>query len=251
MRHHILAGVMLVLIGSPLPAADPAVRLLVPAYFYPAGNKALKEWERLIAVGTKAPVVVIVNPDSGPGKKGDPNYSAILKQLTEAKIGTVGYVTLSYAKRPIAAVKAEVDAWLKFYPDVGGFFLDEQPSDKAGAAFTAEAFAYAMEKLPKGHVVANPGVNCDRAYFDAKGEAALCLFEHKDGFEKWEPAAWASRQRTAALVYGVPKEKWKDVYARANKRVAWLLVTDADEKMPWGKLPTYWEELVEAAGKEK
>ncbi len=245
-----LFGLLAALTAGPAVAADPAVRLLVPAYFYPAG-KGVKEWERLISTATKAPVVVIVNPDSGPGKNGDPNYSALVEQMAAAKIDMVGYVTLGYAKRPMADVKADVDQWKKLYPDVGGVFFDELPSVKHQAAFAAEAFAYVREKRPTGHLLANPGTNCDRSYLDAKGDATLCLYEGKDAFAKWQPPAWAKRERTCVLVYGVAKADWPGVYDRAKAKAAWLLVTDAGEKAPWEQLPTYWEELVAAAKKEK
>src|SRR6266511_2045748 len=62
------------------PAAEkaPRVRLLVPAYFYPAGP-GLKEWERLIAASARVPIVAVVNPASGPGKEADANYVKVLQ----------------------------------------------------------------------------------------------------------------------------------------------------------------------------
>lgn len=239
MRQLLVAA--LVLTCGSATAAEPELKLLVPAYFYPGGETA-KEWDRLMLAGPKA--VAVVNPDSGPGKRRDANYSAVVKRAAAAKLGLVGYVTLSYAERPASAVKADVDSWLHFYPQVQGIFFDEQPSDKKHAGFAAECFAYARSQFPTGHVLANPGVNCDRAYHDAKGAAALCLFEHKDGFDKWEPAAWASRERTAILVYGVAGAKFADVFAKASKHAAWVYVTDADDGMPWGRLPKNWEAMI-------
>src|SRR5687767_6171551 len=62
----------LLIVSSPVSvtAADPPpkMRLLVPAYFYPAG-KGEKEWERLLAAPEEAGVVAIVNPASGPGRR--------------------------------------------------------------------------------------------------------------------------------------------------------------------------------------
>ena len=235
---------LVIVLAQAAGAADPAAKLLVPAYFYPEGT-GMKEWDRLLAAGSKATIVAIANPDSGPGKKRDENYEAIIKRATEAKVGVIGYITLSYADRPISAVKADVDSWLHFYPGIQGIFFDEQPSERKHAAFAEEAFAYAREKFPKGHVFANPGVNCDRAYHEAKGSANLCLFEHKDGFENWQPATWTERDRTVILVYGVKSEKFTDVFAKAKKHAAWLYVTDSEDAMPWSRLPKNWESLLE------
>ena len=97
-------------------AADPAkekdaprLRLLVPAYFYPAGDGS-KDWDRLFAASATVPIVAIVNPASGPGKKAAPNYLELFAkaQRTE-KITLIGYVPTSYGKRPLAEVKADVD----------------------------------------------------------------------------------------------------------------------------------------------
>ena len=64
--------------GSTAGGADketPPVRLLVPAYFYPSGE-GLAAWKRMMEF-RGAPIVAIVNPDSGPGKKADENYREI------------------------------------------------------------------------------------------------------------------------------------------------------------------------------
>src|SRR5262245_57939330 len=78
------------------PAAVPTLRLLVPAYFYPAGE-GLKDWERLLAAAGRAPLVAVVNPASGPGKAADPNYVKLLERAAKTKITLIGYVSTSYA----------------------------------------------------------------------------------------------------------------------------------------------------------
>ncbi len=140
---------------------DTPVHLLVPAYFYPAGP-ALKDWKQLFDAAGTVPLAAIVNPDSGPGKRADVNYKEIFSRAKNSKLTLLGYVTLSYGKRPISAVKADVDSWLYFYPEVHGIFFDEQPSQPEFAPFALEVFAYVRGKLGRGLMVTNPGVPCAR-----------------------------------------------------------------------------------------
>ena len=115
--------------GDIVTASDPPpkMRLLVPAYFYPAG-KGDKEWERLLAAPQEAGVVAIVNPASGPGRRVDANYTNVLKQAKKSKVTLIGYVSTSYGKRKTEEVKADVDQWVRFYPGIQGIFFDEQAS---------------------------------------------------------------------------------------------------------------------------
>ncbi|MCE9525960.1 MAG: spherulation-specific family 4 protein [Planctomycetales bacterium] len=101
---------VLVTTGKIVTAADPPpkMRLLVPAYFYPAG-KGEKEWERLLAAPEEAGVVAIVNPASGPGRRVDANYTKVLEQARRSKLTLIGYVSTSYGKRKTEEVKADVD----------------------------------------------------------------------------------------------------------------------------------------------
>jgi hypothetical protein len=135
------AGIWIGLVDPAVSAPAP-VRLLVPAYFYPSGQ-GLKSWEQLLAAAGKTPIVAIVNPASGPGKQVDEHYRALLLRARRSKLTLIGYVTLGYARRPVADVKADVDRWLSFYPEIGGIFFDEQPSGPEHAAFAADCFAHA------------------------------------------------------------------------------------------------------------
>lgn len=236
--------------GASRAQPSSAVRLLVPAYFYPAGE-GLAEWKRLLESAERAPVVAIVNPDSGPGKRVDDRYSDLFRLAHGTKATLIGYVTLSYGKRPISAVKADVDSWLHFYPGVRGIFFDEQPGGVEQVAFAAECFAYARARIENATLVTNPGVPCAREYLAARDAPIACLFEHETGFDQYQPPEWTAgmkSDRFATLLYAVKTapEMRKRLGEVVAKRAGYLYITDAAGPMPWGRLPSYWEEEVAA-----
>jgi len=51
-------------------AAAP-MGIMVPAYFYPSGNSY---WTAMSNTATLVPLIVILNPDSGPGTTQDANF---------------------------------------------------------------------------------------------------------------------------------------------------------------------------------
>src|SRR5436309_13493064 len=76
--------------------------VLVPLYVYPSDVHKNAEYNRLIELklhhGT-VPIWVILNPDSGPGKQVDLNYTKVIDRLQGAGCMVLGYVTTSYGKR--------------------------------------------------------------------------------------------------------------------------------------------------------
>jgi hypothetical protein len=229
--------------ADPIP---PTVRLLVPAYFYPAGE-GLDTWKILIQSAAKAPIVAIVNPGSGPGKRVDKNYSDLFQLSKNSRVTLIGYVTLSYAKRPLSAVRADVDKWLQFYPEVRGIFFDEQPSDAEHADFARDCFAYARAKINKAVIVSNPGVVCAPEYLMGSSTSTVCVFEHHRGFENYRLPEWADAMkphRFAVLHYGLATadDMRRTLQAAIQQRAGYIFLTDQKAPMPWGALPAYWQE---------
>lgn len=240
--------------AAPSRAADAIpLRLIVPAYFYPA-EKGLAQWKRLIDSSEKAPLVAIVNPDSGPGKRIDPSYTQLFELSRGRPITLIGYVTFSYAKRPISAIKADVDSWLQFYPEVQGIFFDEQPSGVEHVAFAAECFAYARSRIDRAAVVTNPGIPCAREYLAGRDCPTACLFEHETGFDTLQFPEWISRvprERIYTLHYsvkGVPQMQ-KFLEAAVSKGAGSVYITDRLMPNPWDGLPAYWDDQVDAVAR--
>ena len=205
MWHRVLLLGIFVLAGPVEEAVEEVARgprLVVPAYFYPAG-KGLAEWDRLLKSGEELEIVAIINPASGPGRRVDPNYAALLKRAARTKLVPIGYVTTSYAKRPVAEVKAEVDRWIRFYPSVRGIFFDEMASGSEQMGYQAELYEYV--KKERGLVVCNPGMACAEEYFSRPAADVICLFEGVDQGEDFRLPQWSERYaaRVCALPYGV------------------------------------------------
>jgi hypothetical protein len=235
------------------PAAQPPLRILVPAYFYPS-RTGLDAWKELLAATDETPIVAIVNPASGPGRRIDPNYEEVFRLAKSSKAILIGYVTLSYAKRPAAEVKAEVDTWVKFYPGIQGIFFDEQPSGAEHAAFAGDCFAHAAAKIDKALIVSNPGTRCAREYAELPQKPVIVLYERGTGFDKYEPPDWTKEfaaDRFSVLLYGVKtKDEMQQAFEdAAAKRIGYFYVTDAEGRNPWNRLPGYWKEEVQAGKK--
>lgn len=232
------------------PASQPALRLLVPAYFYPAGD-GLAHWDNLLAAADKVPVVAIVNPASGPGRRVDSNYVAIVDRAKQTKITLIGYVSTSYAKRPIAEVQADVDGWLKMYPGIQGIFFDEQASAAEHVPYYAALYKYVREEQKLSLVVTNPGTVCDEAYLSHPAADVVCLFENRTPFTADRLPDWCGKyaaEHVAVLPYNVTTADGMRACLKtaAAGKVGYLYVTDDSGRNPWDRLPTWWAEEVDA-----
>lgn len=234
---------------SRVEAADPIppqVRLLVPAYFYPTGE-GLQTWKTLIQSAAKVPTVAIVNPGSGPGKAVDRNYRSVFDLAKNSRITLIGYVTLSYAKRPVDEVLKDIDQWIIFYPEIDGIFFDEQPSSAESISFVKKCVEYAHSKIRKATLIGNPGTVCAREYLDLPGSMTVCMFENREGFEKYRLPKWADPlppHRFAVLHYDVKsaEEMRRVVLSAMQQRAGYVFVTDRQAPMPWSGLPDYWQQ---------
>lgn len=250
MRHSMRLLLLLLVLAFGAVPAEPAprrgVRILVPAYFYPAGE-GLRHWDRLIAAAARVPVVAIVNPASGPGTKADPNYERTIERARKAGVTLIGYVSTSYAKRPRAEVEADMEGWLKLYPDrIQGFFLDEQTSDAGKVEYYRSLCRFARERVKRALLVTNPGTVCAPEYLAPGGPDVVCLFENKEGFDGYTRPQWAAAydpDRFLVLPYAIPDAARMQVTLRKAVRdgFGYLYITDASGANPWDRLPSYWD----------
>jgi hypothetical protein len=235
--------------GSSRPASR--LRLLVPAYIYPAGE-GRKQWRRLIDAAARVDVVAVVNPRSGPGLERNPDYASVIADAAVHGVQLVGYVDLAFGDRSLPQIKGDIDAWVRFYPRIHGFFLDQQPRDATHSALIAEIGTYAREKLkPRDAlIIGDPGLACDDSYLSRRAVDAVCVFTRADGFATFEVPAnlkpFDSFQ-LAALPYQVADAEAMHALLKEAivKRIGYIFVTDGKLPNPWAGLPAYWEDEVD------
>jgi hypothetical protein len=234
-------------------AADhpPHLRLLVPAYFYPA-DRGLEDLDRLIAAAARVPIVAVINPASGPGQEADPVYTRLLDRAKKQHALTlIGYVDTDYGKRPAARVKADVARWVRLYPQVQGIFFDQQASGADRVDHYAALYAEVRNHRSLRLVVSNPGTACAEPYLARPATDVACLFEGPEGLRSFRPPAWAPQYepaRFAALSYRVTKAEQMRKYLdeALQKRLGYVYITDAAGANPWERLPRYWDDEVAA-----
>jgi hypothetical protein len=225
----------------------------VPAYIYPEAD-GRKEWQRLMDAASKVDVVVIVNPDSGPGIERNSDYTAVFSESRIHGLKLIGYVSTLYARRPRAEVKNDVDAWVRLYPQIVGFFFDQQPREAEHVGYYAELRDYAKEKLRGALVITSPGIPCDEVYFAQAISDATCVFSSFEGFDTFElppPLRAYEPGRFAALSYNVHDTDGMRAMVKEAivKRIGYLYVSDLNPPNRWQRLPTYWEAEVEAVSR--
>ncbi len=228
-----------------LAAAAPRLRLLVPAYFYP-GGEGMAEWERLLKAPNPEQVVIIVNTASGPGEVADPNFIHVIDQAKEKGFLVIGYVSTSYAKRPLEKVKEDVDRWGRLYPGVQGIFFDEQASAAEHVDYYVALHEHARKTRGLRLVVNNPGTTCAEEYLSRQAADVVCIVETTMEFSQFRPPAWVGdypAARFAAVLAKVDDQARmkQDIQKTAEKHVGVCYLTDGGPPNPWGRLPSYWE----------
>jgi hypothetical protein len=239
--------------------APAAMKVLVPAYFYPIGGTT-DNWSRLTAVASAnaaGTVYAIANVNNGPDSGDDADrvaYQAAIAAFRAAGGRVLGYVYTSYGARDVVAVKADIDLWYSRF-GVDGVFLDEQANSVAALGYYLDLRAHIKGKGGEALVVANPGTSTLEGYMAAND--VTCVFETDGppGFPTWTPPAWTANYPASkfyVLPYNSSVGNMTAFVARAAaNNVGWIYVTDDTLPNPWDTLPGYFEALVGAAAQLK
>lgn len=205
----------------------------IPWYVHPA--EAPEDWAWLADQGS-AVSFAVVNVSNGPGSEDDPYYPDAVAALGSVRL--VGYVPVTWGRRPVADVARDIEAWRRLYR-VGGVMFDELPTSPGSLARCAE-YAAAARAAGMELLVANPGV------FPTPGHLEMfdvtCVFEGTvASYRDLVHPAWAQdvpASRLWHLVYGCGEDELDDVAALAAAHGAGhVFATDRVLPNPWGGLP--------------
>ncbi|KAJ3335011.1 hypothetical protein HDU93_006808 [Gonapodya sp. JEL0774] len=190
--------------------------IIFPLYVYPTPDEIERTWTKVALASHIVPVIAVVNPNSGPGSTTLPDASYVAAITTMRQRGhpvnlkLVGYVPLTFGKRPFAQVVEDIrvySGWNELSNGtlaLDGIFFDEMPASSdsqqpyphAGdfggrphviSSFTQSATAIARTLSCKGGsralLVTNPGV-VDipaREYARTFGGDVTVAFETSEG----------------------------------------------------------------------
>ncbi len=224
---------------SGFAAGSSGAGIMVPLYTYPGGT-----WDQVIETKNDhpdVPIAAIVNPASGPGSGQDSNYASGIARLQSAGVIVLGYVSTAYTNRDLSAVKADMDSWNSWYPDVDGIFFDEQTNWAGQEWYYEQADSYAKSK-GFTFTVGNPGANSLPSYL---GTVDVVLIYESPGlpylsnYQSWSSA---DNNKLGMIPFGVGSmpQQWVE---DASELVGWIYVTNDVLPNPWDSLPPYFDEL--------
>lgn len=249
---------LLALAGLPLVAAGllmlwlrpgPGARceeISVPAYFYPGAA-----WARAIGSHPPPAIMIMDITSSGAGSAPDRAYAAAVARAQAAGIKVLGYASTGYARRPAAAVEADVRHYRAWY-HVTGIFLDEAAAGTGEFSYYQRLTSYIRHADPGAVVMLNPGTYPSWRYM-ALGAVVLAYEGSYARYASLRVPAWVDRYpaaRFSHVVYATPGARLAGALRLALRRHAgYVYVTNMAGPNPYRSLPRYWAaENADAAG---
>jgi spherulation-specific family 4 protein len=230
-------------VTTPPPPATSAGATIVPLYTNPSHSS----WNAVVTAKMAHPavgVVAVVNPSNGPGSSLDSAYASGIARLVGAGIQVIGYVATGYAANSAASVKADIDRWKAFYPQLTGIFFDEQ-SNKAGDVAYYRDLSQHAKSRGLSFTVGNPGTDTAEAYVGALD--TMLIYESAGLPAASKLAGWHANH--AASNFGVIPyaTSFDAAFVRdARRYVQYIYLQNDTLPNPWDSVPGYFSDLLAA-----
>ncbi|HUP90633.1 MAG TPA: spherulation-specific family 4 protein [Solimonas sp.] len=245
-----------------LPLSAQALpELLIPAYFDPSTDSG--RWSQMASAASSAPLTVVMNPNSGPGAAADASYTAAIDAVRANGGRVIGYVATGFGGRAAAAVKADIDSYLAFYPVLDGIFLDEMTNDADAAHlnYYGDIYQYIKAKGAALRVVGNPGSATPESYLTRPVADVIVIFENPESeYAANPPASFVASypaSRFAMIAFGQPSAAGMagDLSLAHERHTGLVFVTDDTETLadpnPYDTLPGYFSQEVAAVAAQQ
>lgn len=237
-------------------------QVILPAYKYPEQHNNNDPYWKAVSnkakpdAGQSTPMA-IMNVNSGPGEKVDPNYSKQLTKNDQDGIRNLGYVRTGYMTKPMDQTKQEVEKWVQLYGDkVRGIMLDEITFDTAQQKqYLKEIYQYIKAKHPNFLVIANPGRHITddiAAYSDIFITAEMTAdkymsADYPPATSKFETDE-ANAKRNYHIVYNAKTSDYEKITKVSKERNAgYIFITNDEFPDPFNALPGDYNHMVDLA----
>lgn len=218
---------------APIPPPMPSKPLGIILYTSPSDAS----WKIVATTKLTSGSFAVINPNSGPGVKPDPNYASGIKSLQSSGLKVLGYVATTYGQKPQPDAEAEVNSYKTWY-GVDGIFFDEMASAGSFASYYRALDTYA-KGLGMTLTVGNPGTSTSLVgIFDITNVDEGAGYPHPANLSAY-PA-----DKICFISYAVPAVD-SQVLASLLPLVACFWVTDANLPNPYDSLPSYFSELAQ------
>jgi hypothetical protein len=190
------------------------------------------------------PTIAIVNPSNGPGVSANSTYLAAISRLDGSDITVSGYIYTSYAARPINDIKADIDAWVSYYPKISSIFVDEVSSDVLDLPYYEEIKDYVKSKGIV-NIVGNLGVLTPESFYSVfdiiVGKEGDAVGYTSDDYKHDFAGGRIERPRgqKALLLYNYPTYDYLEV-REYSKYAGWLYFNDLST---WSNLTSHLEKM--------
>ncbi|MBM3247662.1 alpha/beta hydrolase, partial [Candidatus Pacearchaeota archaeon] len=193
------------------------------------------------------PIVVIINPDSGPGATQDSQYVDWISQLQTSGVTVVGYVYTGYGTRNINVVKADIDKYKQFYPSLNGIFYDEMNNQAGSESYYQSLISYSNIK-GFGFSVGNPGIHTISSYINMMNITLIYEDDGLPALSQYLDYVSYDNSKLGMIPLNVPvySEQW---VVDSLNIVGWLYLTNDKLDNPWDTLSAHFEKTVETLNK--
>lgn len=240
-----------------VPTSNHQIGLIYPMYIAPP-NAAFTSLISLMGTNPNVPVVVILNPNSGPGSGVISAYTTVIGQLQAAGAIVVGYVASGYGianhdftPQNETTIKTDVANWQSFYPTVQGIFFDEMDSTASATACTSisggnclalyQALTTYAHGLGLPLVYGNPGNNTVSSYFSQSPPTADRIMVYETNAYgtalQLNNSGLCSLYNCAGVAYNVSYSA--PDFLVMEQSDGWVFMTDGPSSNPYDVAPTY------------
>jgi hypothetical protein len=156
----------------------------------------------------------------------------------------IGYVPTGYMARSEADVRADVDRWKAWYPQVGGIFFDEQLNRAGGEDYYRRLSQYA-KSLGLSFTVGNPGADIAPSYVGTVD--MMLIYENGGPPSVGVLGGWHTnhaRENFGVIAYGTPLDL--EYVKTAKNYVGYIFLQNDTLPNPWDTVPSYFSDLLAA-----
>jgi hypothetical protein len=240
----------------------------VPMYFSPVVDA--NDWTtamNAVPIPPGKQLILIMNPNSGPGTQGDPDFLTYQKDVTAAqnnKIKVYGYVATGNGNISSATVHTQATEYRDWF-GVDGIFLDQVLGDAAHLEYYTGLVSDITTSLPGKGAWLNPGVYPDERYMNipvpTPPQLIVNVFENTYAvyLNPTDPVpSWINNypgDRMSHIIHSTDATDLTTPLSTSIQRNAgWVYFTECkigasspcpDKGNPYAKLSKYWLELVQ------